>query len=173
MSQSAGYSSSACFRGSTLNRWFCSPAAQPEHPKEAPRAYFYYIDSRGLVFFQEEEYRSFATCLKDKKFLVVLAHPAISVQTAEEKRHKTPPRLSLQDPADSEDYAICWGEYNYVKAHTLPVVFNSLYKNEAGEHELEYSWIFKQSFRPEDLAVDVEGRSGVTRTTLSQSHWGQ
>lgn len=61
-------------RFNVLSRRFSSitnSEVQDKHPAEEPRAYFYYIDSRGWVFFEEEEYRNFATALKDKKFLVV------------------------------------------------------------------------------------------------------
>lgn len=60
-----------CFRG--VRRSFCttmSTLISGGKLAEEPRAYFYYIDSRGWVFFEEEEYRNFATALKDKKFLV-------------------------------------------------------------------------------------------------------
>ena len=37
---------------------------------DTSRCYYYYVDGRGLLFFEAEERRNFATCLKDKKFLV-------------------------------------------------------------------------------------------------------
>lgn len=62
-----------------------------------------------------------------------------------------------------KDYSKCWGEYNYFRASSLPVVFNQYINNEAGELLLLYGWIFDQKFDPTHLAVDNEGRERMNK----------
>ena len=54
-----------------LNRRIGNIAAKDIEDNDI-RSYNYYIDTRGWVFFEEEEYRTAATSIRDQKFLVGL-----------------------------------------------------------------------------------------------------
>lgn len=65
------------------------------------------------------------------------------------------------------DYSKCWGEYNYFRASSLPIVFNQYMDDENGELILLYGWIFDQKFDPTALAVDKEGMKGSSQANYT------
>ena len=106
------------------------------------REYFYYIDNKGLIYFEESDVRNITTCLKDTKFL---------------KQFYSNIKLNnLGVNRDYRWYSVCWGEYNFLKCNKHPVVFSYLIEEENGKFFLEYNFVFKVKFDPANLFLDKE-----------------
>ena len=121
------------FVGNIQKRNFCySPG----------REYFYYIDNKGLIYFEESDVRNITTCLKDTKFL--------------RQFYSNIKLNSLGVNPQYKWYSVCWGEYNFLKCNKHPVVFSHMIEEENGNFVLEYNFVFKVKFNPENLFLDKE-----------------
>ena len=65
------------------------------------------------------------------------------------------------------DYSVCWGEHNYFKANSVPVVFTHLETKEDNTQRLVYGSIFEQSFEPRNFGVDDDGNSEWNKASFT------
>jgi hypothetical protein len=102
--------------------------------KADQREWFYYIDHKGFLFLEETEPKNYTSCLKDDNFLNFFFKNLRPNQTDKLNDY---PYLSP-----------CWGEQNYVKCHSNPVVFREM----DGEDQLVYGGDLKVKFDPSQLS---------------------
>jgi hypothetical protein len=127
---------------------FCFQNEEPSEVQTEPqyspsREYFYYIDNKGLIYFEESDIRNITTCLKDTKFL--------------RQFYSNIRKNELGVNPKYPFYSVCWGEYNFLRCNKYPVIFSFLVQNEKNQWVLEYNFIFKLKFEPKKLFLDQEG----------------
>ncbi|CAD8053620.1 unnamed protein product [Paramecium sonneborni] len=76
------------------------------------RDYFMYIDHKGFLYLEETEPKNFTSCIKDVRFFQFFYKNLTKNKTG---RHN-----------DYRFVSKCWGEFNFVKTQSTPIIYNDI-----------------------------------------------
>ena len=107
--------------------------------KTFKREWFYMIDHKGMLFLEETEPKNYTSSLKDVKFLDFFFNA-----------------LQPNTTGQFTDYgwiSPCWGEANFIRVYSHPVVFRMLLRTPHGVF-LPYAGSLTTPFRPDLVMKD-------------------